>query len=135
MVIDADCSQLDFEKASRLIEHAAYDHVSRRTILMTKPAEVFDTRELDAILEAQNVQEAAAQDQVEADRWGEQFPLLTSPVSQWKAYAATHENWVSDSGDRDDWRIEGDQLARDFGGSLPRTSVVGETTLWEKVSA
>lgn len=46
MWIDADISQADFEKAQRLIEHAAFDHVGRRSIIMQKPVDVLDTETL-----------------------------------------------------------------------------------------
>lgn len=63
------------------------------------------------------------------------YPLVTSPLTHWMRYAETHVSWVARTGDSDDWHVGGDQLALDFGGSLPRTSVIGESTLWEKVSA
>jgi hypothetical protein len=61
------------------------------------------------------------------------FPMTVSPIQEWVDYAATHPALPGLHSAYP--AIDGDELALDFQGSLPRTSVVGETTLWEKVSA
>lgn len=61
------------------------------------------------------------------------FPMTVSPIQEWIDYVAAHPALT---GITDVYpAIDADQLAIDFGGCLPRASVVGETTLWEKVSA
>lgn len=62
------------------------------------------------------------------------FPLVTEPVYVWAAYSKSHDPIPGFTTDAYPG-IDGDELAIDAGGSLPRMSVVGETTIWEKVSA
>lgn len=61
------------------------------------------------------------------------FPMLTSPITEWQAYVEAHPPYplIADHYPH----VDGDQLAVDLEGCLPRTSVVGETSLWGKVSA
>lgn len=62
------------------------------------------------------------------------LPLGVEALAIWVEYARSHNPIPGITTDIYP-AIDGDDLAVHFGGSLPRTSVVGETTLWEKVSA
>lgn len=60
------------------------------------------------------------------------YPLVSEPVAAWAAWSESHPALFADDVYP---AIDGDELAAQFGGSLPRTSVVGETSIWDKVSA
>lgn len=63
------------------------------------------------------------------------FPLVTQPISYWAEFAATHPALGFLPGTVDLYpAVGGDELQVDVG-PLARTSVVGETSLWAKVTA
>lgn len=59
------------------------------------------------------------------------FPMTTSPIWHWEEYVAAHPPMAG----FDDYpHVDGDRLAVDYY-PLWLCHVVGETSLWEKVSA
>lgn len=69
-----------------------------------------------------------------ATSYKDEFPLIVSPIGEWEEYAATHPPLNLPGPTSECYpAIDGDALQVECG-PLARTSVIGETTLWEKVS-